>query len=53
MTHYEVPQLEEPDYFMMRYISYISDQQDADSQTLVYLKRGTVYSEGRKRAFIG
>ena len=53
MAYYEVSQLEEPDYFMMDYYSYKSDRQDTDSQTIVYLKKGTVYSEGRKYEFIG
>ena len=41
-----------PDYFMMDYYSYKSGYQDEDSQTLVYLKKGTVYDEGRKYEFI-
>ena len=45
--------LEEPDYFMMDYYSYKSGQQDYDSQTLVYLKGGSVYDQNRKDEFIG
>ena len=53
MADYEVPQLEEPDYFTMHYYSHKSGQPDTDSQTIVYLKKGTVYNQDRKRAFIG
>ena len=53
MTYQEVPQLEEPDYFMMKYYSYKSGQQDTDSQTLVYLKMGNVYDQGKKYEFVG
>ena len=49
---FEEAELEEPDYFMMDYYSYKSGQQDWDSQTLVYLKMGSVYDEGRKYEFI-
>ena len=45
-------ELEEPDYVMMDYYSFRSGHQDEDSQTLVYLKKGTVYSVGRKYEFI-
>ena len=45
-------ELEEPDYFMMDYYPLKSGHQDRDSQTLVYLKMGTVYSESRKSEFI-
>ena len=45
--------MEEPDDYMMDYHSYRSGQQDRNSQTLVYLKMGNVYSEDRKDEFIG
>ena len=53
MAYYEVPQLEEPDYFMMDYYSYKSGRQDTDSQTIVYFKMGDVYDQVRKNEFIG
>ena len=45
---------EEPDYCMMDYKPYHGGwgDQDFDSQTLVYLKRKTVYSQDRKDEFI-
>lgn len=50
---YYTDDLEEPDYFMMDYYPYNSGQQDWDSQTLVYLKMGSVYDPSRKDEFIG